>query len=70
MKNLIHAIPAALRPILRSDLAIFNLRFFFFVRLYWGWQLIQSGWGKLHHLGQRHRVLHQPRAADARANGR
>jgi putative oxidoreductase len=20
------------------------------VRLYWGWQLIQSGWGKLHHL--------------------
>jgi len=24
--------------------------FLFFVRLYWGWQLIQSGWGKLHHL--------------------
>ncbi len=22
------------------------------VRLYWGWQLAQSGWGKLHHLGQ------------------
>lgn len=20
------------------------------VRLYWGWQLIQTGWGKLHHL--------------------
>jgi putative oxidoreductase len=20
------------------------------VRLYWGWQLVQSGWGKLHHL--------------------
>src|ERR1700730_13176402 len=20
------------------------------VRLYWGWQLAQSGWGKLHHL--------------------
>lgn len=20
------------------------------IRLYWGWQLIQSGWGKLHHL--------------------
>ena len=20
------------------------------VRLYWGWQLIESGWGKLHHL--------------------
>lgn len=24
--------------------------FLFFVRLYWGWQLVQSGWGKLHHL--------------------
>lgn len=20
------------------------------IRLYWGWQLVQSGWGKLHHL--------------------
>lgn len=20
------------------------------VRLYWGWQLVQSGWGKLHNL--------------------
>lgn len=25
--------------------------FLLFVRLYWGWQLIQSGWGKLHNLG-------------------
>ncbi len=24
--------------------------FLVFVRLYWGWQLAQSGWGKLHHL--------------------
>jgi putative oxidoreductase len=24
--------------------------FLLFVRVYWGWQLIQSGWGKLHHL--------------------
>jgi len=22
------------------------------VRLYWGWQFAQSGWGRLHHLGQ------------------
>jgi putative oxidoreductase len=22
------------------------------VRLYWGWQLVQSGWGKLHHLNK------------------
>ncbi len=25
--------------------------FLLLVRLYWGWQLAQSGWGKLHHLG-------------------
>jgi putative oxidoreductase len=25
--------------------------FLLFVRLYWGWQLVQSGWGKLHNLG-------------------
>lgn len=24
--------------------------FLLLVRLYWGWQLVQSGWGKLHHL--------------------
>jgi putative oxidoreductase len=24
--------------------------FLLFIRLYWGWQLGQSGWGKLHHL--------------------
>src|SRR5215472_1079285 len=24
--------------------------FLLFVRLYWGWQLAQNGWGKLHHL--------------------
>jgi putative oxidoreductase len=27
--------------------------FLLFVRLYWGWQLAQSGWGKLHHLSKR-----------------
>jgi putative oxidoreductase len=26
--------------------------FLLVVRLYWGWQLVQSGWGKLHHLGR------------------
>jgi len=26
--------------------------FLLLVRLYWGWQLVQSGWGKLHNLGQ------------------
>src|SRR5271170_1220860 len=26
--------------------------FLLIVRLYWGWQLVQSGWGKLHHLAR------------------
>ena len=26
--------------------------FLLFVRLYWGWQLVESGWGKLHHLAK------------------
>src|SRR5258708_36430467 len=26
--------------------------FLLFVRLYWGWQLVESGWGKLHNLGK------------------
>ncbi len=26
--------------------------FLLFVRLYWGWQFIQTGWGKLHNLAQ------------------
>jgi hypothetical protein len=26
--------------------------FLLLVRVYWGWQLIESGWGKLHNLGK------------------
>ncbi len=26
--------------------------FLLLVRLYWGWQFAQSGWGKLHNLGR------------------
>jgi putative oxidoreductase len=26
--------------------------FLLLVRLYWGWQYMQDGWGKLHHLGR------------------
>jgi putative oxidoreductase len=33
-----------------SCVAYLKSPFLLFVRLYWGWQLIQSGWGKLHHL--------------------
>ena len=31
-------------------LAFVQSPFLLAVRLYWGWQLVQSGWGKLHHL--------------------
>src|SRR5579863_4309719 len=31
-------------------ISYFQSPFLLLVRLYWGWQLIQSGWGKLHHL--------------------
>jgi putative oxidoreductase len=31
-------------------LAFVQSPFLLAVRLYWGWQLIESGWGKLHHL--------------------
>jgi putative oxidoreductase len=31
-------------------LSYFQSPFLLLVRLYWGWQLIISGWGKLHHL--------------------
>src|SRR5580693_4722687 len=33
-----------------SLVSYFQSPFLLFVRLYWGWQLVQSGWGKLHHL--------------------
>ena len=38
----------------RFFLAVDYLRspFLLAVRLYWGWQLIESGWGKLHNLGK------------------
>jgi putative oxidoreductase len=42
-----------LRSLYRSFFAVVDyLRspFLLAVRLYWGWQLIQSGWGKLHNL--------------------
>jgi len=33
-----------------SLLSLLQSPFLLLVRLYWGWQLIESGWGKLHHL--------------------
>jgi putative oxidoreductase len=36
----------------RFEIAASHLQspFLLLVRLYWGWQLVESGWGKLHHL--------------------
>ena len=42
-----------LRHLYKQFFALFDqLRspFLLLIRLYWGWQLIESGWGKLHHL--------------------
>jgi putative oxidoreductase len=33
-----------------SCVSLLQSPFLLLVRLYWGWQLIQSGWGKLHNL--------------------
>ena len=33
-----------------SLVSLLQSPFLLLVRLYWGWQLIESGWGKLHHL--------------------
>ena len=32
--------------------------FLLLVRLYWGWQFAQTGWGKLHHLGHFTQFFH------------
>ncbi|MGC1871931.1 MAG: DoxX family protein [Acidobacteriaceae bacterium] len=32
--------------------ALLQSPFLLAVRLYWGWQFTQNGWGKLHHLGK------------------
>ena len=35
-----------------SGSALLQSPFLLAVRLYWGWQFAQTGWGKLHHLAQ------------------
>ena len=44
--------------------------FLLFVRLYWGWQFMTDGWGKLHNLARVTELLHlarHPRAGHQRA---
>jgi putative oxidoreductase len=46
MRSLFQLYDRITRPIFPYAQSAFLL----FVRLYWGWQLTQNGWGKLHHL--------------------
>lgn len=49
MKNLLNRV-RKLYDLLFYYISYIKSPFVLFVRLYWGWQLIQSGWGKLHNL--------------------
>ena len=39
------------------------------IRLYWGWQFMQDGWGKLTHLDKVTGLLHQPESSCAAHDG-
>jgi putative oxidoreductase len=49
MKNAIHQL-RGLHDRFFELVSYLQSPFLFLVRLYWGWQLAQSGWGKLHNL--------------------
>lgn len=49
MKNLLARL-AKLHHIFDNAISYLQSPFLLFVRLYWGWQFAQSGWGKLHNL--------------------
>src|SRR5436309_1910689 len=49
MKTLIDKL-AGLHDRFFALVSLLQSPFLLFVRLYWGWQLIESGWGKLHNL--------------------
>ena len=42
--------------------------FLLFVRLYWGWQFVVDGWGKLHNLARVTRIFWHPGIACSRGN--
>jgi len=44
--------PMRLYGILCRGFSSLQSPFLLGVRLYWGWQFVQTGWGKLHHLGR------------------
>jgi len=44
--------PLRLYEIFCSGFASLQSPFLLAVRLYWGWQFVQTGWGKLHHLAR------------------
>jgi putative oxidoreductase len=50
MKTLLHRLQRLYRRFFDRLDFVLQPVFLLAVRLYWGWQLIQSGWGKLHNL--------------------
>ena len=51
MKNLLARL-AKLHHLFDNAISYLQSPFLLFVRLYWGWQFAESGWGKLHNLGK------------------
>lgn len=45
------SLPSSLYRRFQRGCAALQPGFLLLVRLYWGWQFAQSGWGRLHHLG-------------------
>jgi len=47
-----------MKPLLRyyslaaGKMSYLRSPFLLAVRLYWGWQFVQTGWGKMHHIGK------------------
>jgi putative oxidoreductase len=50
MKNLLLRLHRLYQRFFEGVNFVLESPFLLAVRLYWGWQLVQSGWGKLHHL--------------------
>lgn len=47
MKHLLHYY-----SLIAEKISYLRSPFLLAVRLYWGWQFVQTGWGKMHHIGK------------------
>lgn len=52
MPNHLISTTSSAYQLFRKSADAFQSQFLLAIRLYWGWQLAQSGWGKLHNLSQ------------------